>query len=93
MSSCEKDKFDIDHTIKSTSKKHKYISCKVIVSLQIDDKFFIEEEQYYVYDFNSFFADVGGYMGLLLGSSLLSIYDEIGQWLNWKKISSFFGIN
>ena len=90
MSSCEKDKFDIAHTIKGAVRKSEF--CKVIVTLQINDKFFIEEEQYYVYDFNSFFADVGGYMGLLLGSSLLSIYDEIGQWLNWKKVTSFFGI-
>ena len=46
------------------------------VSLQVDDKTFVEEEQYIVHDFYSFFADIGGYMGLLLGSSLLSLYDE-----------------
>ena len=34
-------------------------------------------KQYVIYDFNSFIADVGGFMGLLLGFSLLSIYDEI----------------
>ena len=28
-----------------------------------------------VYDFNSFFADVGGYLGLLLGSSIFGIYE------------------
>ena len=60
------------------------------MSLQIDDKAYIEEEQYYVYDFDSFFADVGGYMGLLLGSSVLSIYDVVGGWLDVRKFTSFF---
>ena len=31
-------------------------------------------EQYEIYDYNSMMADIGGYVGLLLGSSLLSIY-------------------
>ena len=31
-------------------------------------------EQYEIYDINSMIADVGGFLGLLLGSSLLSIY-------------------
>ena len=34
-------------------------------------------KQYVVYDFNSFIADVGGFMGLLLGFSILSLYDEL----------------
>ncbi len=49
------------------------------------DKFFVlrfmfssgkyeEREQYYVYDIDSLIADVGGYMGLLLGHSLYSLY-------------------
>ncbi len=31
-------------------------------------------EQYHTYDLSSFVADVGGYMGLLLGHSILSIF-------------------
>ena len=31
-------------------------------------------EEYYIYNLGSFIADVGGYLGLLLGSSLLSMY-------------------
>merc|ERR1711879_731855 len=34
------------------------------------------KEQYVVYDSADLFADVGGYLGLLLGYSLLSIYDN-----------------
>ena len=34
-------------------------------------------EEYVVYDMGSFIADVGGYRGLLLGHSLLSMYYNI----------------
>ena len=30
--------------------------------------------QYVVYDHNSFIADVGGFLGLLLGHSIFSVY-------------------
>ena len=32
------------------------------------------KEQYYIYDMDSLIADIGGYMGLLLGQSLLGLY-------------------
>ena len=48
------------------------------------DSTYEEKEQYIIYDTNSFIADVGGYMGLLLGSSLLSLYNEIEAFV--KKI-------
>ena len=34
-------------------------------------------EEYYIYNWGSFIADVGGYLGLLLGSSVLSMYHII----------------
>ena len=34
-----------------------------------------------VYDSNSLFADVGGYLGLLLGESIYGIFDMISQWM------------
>ena len=36
-----------------------------------------EEEQYLIYELNSFIGDVGGFLGLLLGYSALSIYDAL----------------
>ena len=45
-----------------------------------------EKEQYIIYDSNSMIADIGGYMGLLLGYSLLSIY-EIAEQM-WLKMMS-----
>ena len=32
-------------------------------------------EQYPLYGFSSFIADVGGFLGLLLGASLLSLFE------------------
>jgi hypothetical protein len=33
------------------------------------------KKQYYVYDSDSFIADIGGYLGLCLGMSILTFYD------------------
>ncbi len=45
------------------------------------------KEQFFVYDQNSFIADVGGYLGLLLGQSMFSIFcglENVGS-LKWFK--------
>ena len=36
-------------------------------------------EQYLVYDSNSFIADVGGFLGLLLGHSILSLFQFFSE--------------
>ena len=54
----------------------------------MDDKTFVEEEQYYIHNWYSFLADIGGYMGLLLGCSLLSLYDEAVGLLKYFKQKS-----
>ena len=33
--------------------------------------------QYYTYDFNSYVSDFGGYLGLLLGYSIVSFFDMV----------------
>ena len=40
--------------------------------------------QYEVYDFDAFIADVGGFLGLLLGQSIFGIYEIIINWLRFK---------
>ncbi len=37
-------------------------------------------KEYLLYDLDSLVADVGGYMGLLLGHSLLSLFYKLSQW-------------
>ena len=39
------------------------------------------KEQYVIYGPDSLIADVGGYMGLLLGCSLLGLCQSIGKWV------------
>ena len=51
-----------------------------------------------VYDSDSLVADVGGYMGLLLGESLYGIFHMISQWMvaliaRRKKITKVVPIN
>ena len=43
----------------------------------ITERSYEEREQYVIYDTYSFIADVGGYMGLLLGCSLMSLYNDV----------------
>ena len=43
-----------------------------------------EKTYYYTYEFSDYIADIGGYMGLLLGYSLISFYDGFKYML--KKI-------
>ena len=45
------------------------------------DGTFDVKEEYYIYDRDSFMADCGGYLGLLLGASLLSLYHMISEWI------------
>ena len=37
--------------------------------------------QYIIYDSNSFIADVGGYLGLLLGQSMFGVYQLTMEWI------------
>ena len=34
-----------------------------------------------IYDYNDFIADVGGYLGLLIGHSLFSMYVMAEEWM------------
>ncbi len=38
---------------------------------------FSHREQYVVYDYSAMIADVGGYLGLLLGHSALSLFNML----------------
>ena len=44
------------------------------------DRFHLRK-QYYTYDFTTFLADFGGYLGLLLGSSIMGFYDALMELL------------
>ncbi len=50
----------------------------------------VVEEEAYVYDGDNLIADVGGYLGLLLGASIMSFYDAFVHVLVVAK-DKFFG--
>ena len=62
------------------------LPCNLKLTLEIpeDETTYEGTKQYVVYDSISFFADVGGFMGLLLGFSILSIYDELENLLRTR---------
>ena len=77
LSACKKDQFSIiaDPVVTETAyKEWGEVPCQLHLQFRILDNSFKVEEQYELYGMDSFIADVGGYMGLLLGISLLSIY-------------------
>ena len=47
-------------------------------------------EEYLVYDLDSFIADSGGFLGLLLGHSMLSIFQIASKWSVQGKYCSYF---
>ena len=46
-------------------------------------------EHYYIYDVNSLIADIGGFLGLLLGQSLFGIY-SLGEGYIFSAIERMF---
>ena len=56
----------------------------------IADGFYEEKEEYMLYDLDSFVADIGGFMGLLLGCSVFSLYKDMASMVDRtkKKITS-----
>ena len=59
---------------------------KVIIMLEYEDGSYTLTEEYEDYDSSSFIADVGGYLGLLLGHSVLSIYYIVVDFMHKLKI-------
>ena len=75
LPSCIKDQYSLAvDPIKTTYGIWDMTRCKVQLEFIMLSSSYKEEEQYVIYGVDSFIADVGGYMGLLLGSSLLSLY-------------------
>ena len=86
LSTCEKDLYritadPIKKEFASSSNSNPFLAvrtkCEYHIRFKIMDRSYEEEEQYIIYDTDSFFADIGGFMGLLLGTSLMSIYKDL----------------
>ena len=101
LASCTKDEYQTEVIENSVSKFERYCGLFTECEKGVTDTRFLrinlhyangryeEKKQYLIYDFNSMIADVGGYMGLLLGYSLLSLYEVAEQM--WFKVMTTFG--
>ena len=58
----------------------------MILYFLFEDGSYSVGEEYIVYDTSNFIADVGGYLGLLVGQSILGLYYWSAEWLAKLKI-------
>ena len=65
-----------------TKDKGKGIETSLKLEFYFMDGSYEFKEEYYIYDNDSFLADCGGYMGLLLGYSWLSLYQILAEWIS-----------
>ena len=77
LPSCHRNEYTLTGSEFKTMKLSLWVKQKLELAFRIRKSSYKEEEQYVIYDFNSFIGDVGGFLGLLLGYSALSIYDEL----------------
>ena len=90
LASCEKDEYNPIVADKMTEVMKEPYDTHLDFRMMVGS--YQEMEQYLLYDSDSFIADVGGFMGLLLGFSVLSIYNEIVDILLDKcKLVGIFG--
>lgn len=85
LSSCEKDQYSLSAELLKSEYASKWqgdTPCELHLQFRMLDSSYEEKEQYIIYELDSFIADVGGYMGLLLGCSLLSLYSAIEAFLS-----------
>ena len=54
---------------------------KIELMFEFSDGMYNLNEEYLVYNIDNFIADIGGYLGLLLGQSIFSIYSMSAEWL------------
>ena len=89
MPSCERDVYAIIAEPMTCDYRPQFD--EYVLHLRITDRAYEERKQYIIYDTDSFVADVGGYMGLLLGYSIMSLYNEIEALLKRLIPRSFYG--
>ena len=82
---CERDEIMLEDTPEGRSWKQRKNPTLAMLFIFEDGSYQLEEE-YNVYDFDDFIADVGGFLGLLLGHSVLSMCHMSAEWLTYTKI-------
>ena len=70
-----------------TQKRYLLKEKTMTVNLEYASNRFMTREQYYTYDYPDLIADFGGFLGLLLGHSILSLYDNVLYLFSKLKLS------
>ena len=81
MPSCSRSKFELDIDTESLIPDVPVDIELAILSFVFEKGEYRLIEEHYLYGIWNFIPDVGGYLGLLLGYSLLSLYHMLIQWL------------
>ena len=80
MPSCKRKQIKLETVHKITSGSYPD-DPKITLVFEYRDGMYSLKEEYLVYDFNNFIADIGGYLGLLLGHSVFSVYSMSAEWI------------
>ena len=84
LASCERDEYAPIKGNLNTDKSCYYVwpgPYDLHLEFKIPTGSYKEEEQYIIYDFNSFIGESGGILGLMLGYSVLSLYSDFAYQL------------
>jgi hypothetical protein len=85
LSSCEKSEYQMRIQSEITQANN-YPPNQYKIKMILTSGRYIEKKQYLIYDNNSLIADIGGYLGLLLGYSILSLYNAmVDKLFIWAK--------
>ena len=87
LPSCDRFEISLDETKDIHTWPHPDPTMMLV--FQFEDGTYDVREEYIVYDTSNFIADVGGYLGLLMGHSILSIYYLCTGWLAKMKVGRY----
>jgi hypothetical protein len=73
LSACKKSEFNIK-SIEKLTPNRKVPTGELFLNFIFNKGRYEIKEQYILYDGSSFAADIGGYLGLLLGQSIMGVY-------------------
>ena len=80
LPSCKRSEIRLETIYETTSQSYPY-DPRVTLILEYRDGMYNLNEEYLVYNFNNMVADIGGYLGLLLGHSMFSVYSMSADWM------------
>ena len=78
---CRRNEYDLEKVSEQEIASAGVEGTTIIAFLMLGTNY-TERKQFLIYDITNFIADFGGYLGLLLGCSLLTFYDLAKEWIS-----------